>query len=70
MWIQSPVPGLHPPRWAPVSAGGHPKLVPECMKPWEEQQPVAGVAPQLFHLPKDIQMYSSIFFTGGQDLPK
>lgn len=48
----------------------HPKLVPERMKPWEEQQPVAGVAPQLFHLPKDVQMYSYIFFTGGQDLPK
>lgn len=43
---------------------------PRVHENWEERQPSASVTLQLFHLPKDIQIYIFLFFTGGQDLPK
>lgn len=43
---------------------------PRVHENWEELQPSMSVTLQLFYLPKDIQIYIFIFFTGGQDLPK
>lgn len=33
---------------------------------WEEQQPPARATPQRCHLPKDIEIYIFLFFTGGR----